>query len=325
MSTGSVTAIRSLKRLEPSDVEARNLLLHLLGTVGAAATADFGTAPEYWFDAGENSGFALSVEGMGLASLDTDLACDMLDAAEPLLQTIEDLLSMTLEPNDLRPRAQIMQGRAASLVATLSSANLTLWMALPPDAVDIGAWRKKAASLPSKPAVVPVQIMVMLSAARLTLDQAASVASGDMLLLARNIPAMVTPAEGVLVDEVNGHFECRSGAFCAGTVFDDGDTEMADDNPEQSSSTAPAFTVPITLRLPGQFIDAGTLAALASGYVLPLSPLVQGLQVDILVGGKRIARGEIVELGDSFAVHIDERLVAAPREEAKDFASEDDG
>jgi flagellar motor switch/type III secretory pathway protein FliN len=144
-----------------------------------------------------------------------------------------------------------------------------------------------------------------------------------LLLLARNIPATIVPVDAIQTDHVDGRFDALCGTFSAGPVFDDGDAEMPDDDREQSGAPA-AFAVPITLRLPGQFIDAATLSALAPGYVLPLSPLVQGLQVDLLVGGQRIARGEIVELGDSFAVHIDERVTPVATQKAPNFAVEDD-
>jgi flagellar motor switch protein FliM len=88
---------------------------------------------------------------------------------------------------------------------------------------------------------------------------------------------------------------------------------MADeDDGLESNGGGGGFTVPVTLRLPEQAVDAATLAALTPGMVIPLSPLVQGLQVDLLVGGRRIARGEIVEMGASFAVHVDESFSSAP-------------
>jgi flagellar motor switch/type III secretory pathway protein FliN len=325
MNAGSVAAIRSLKSINESDANAGNALLHLLGSVGQASLADYVSAPDHWFASRSDVVFAISVEGMAAITADIDLACDMLDAAEPLLQQAEQLLGIELDPHDLQPKRQIMQDFPEALVARIRSADVTLWIAVQPHAEYAVQWQAKAEMLPLHQAAAPVRIRVMLTAARLSLEQAAGIASGDLLLLARNIPAMIVTADDLRLDRIDGHFDCRSGAFGAGAIFDDGDADMADDDLEQSGSTAAAFAVPITLQLPGQFIDASMLVALAPGYVLPLSPLVQGLQVDLLVGGRRIARGEIVEMGDSFAVHIDERLTPAPCGQPADSGAEDEG
>jgi flagellar motor switch/type III secretory pathway protein FliN len=62
--------------------------------------------------------------------------------------------------------------------------------------------------------------------------------------------------------------------------------------------------VPVTVRLPAQHFGAAALAALGQGSTLPLAPLTQGLQVELLVGGRKIAEGEIVEIGDNFGILI---------------------
>ena len=323
MNTGSVAAIRTLKSVEQSDAQAGNALLRLLGNVGTAALTDFASSPDYWFNSGANAAFAIAVDGMAAMTADVDLACDALDAAEPLLQRVEALLGLKLDPRDLQPKARILGDFADGPLARITCADVTLWIALRPDAQDIAQWQAKADALPANQVAAPVRVAVMLTAARLTLEQATGIAAGDLLLLARNIPATIVPVDAIQTDHVDGRFDALCGTFSAGPVFNDGDAEMPDDDREQSRAPA-AFAVPITLRLPGQFIDAATLSALAPGYVLPLSPLVQGLQVDLLVGGQRIARGEIVELGESFAVHIDERVTPVTTPAAPNFAVEDD-
>ncbi len=323
MNSASVAALRSLRSVEVSAAQTGNALLSLLGTIGKAALADFDLAPDYWFVSDANSAFAVAVDGIVVSAADLDLACDALDAAEPLLQQSEALLGVALDPLDLKPKAQIMADFSTALVARIDSPATTLWIALHPDAGHIAQWQAKADSLPVDPATVPIPVMVTLTAARLTPEQAAGMAPGDLLLLARHMPAMLAAVSQDKADPVGGRFDCQSGAFSAGAVFDDGDADMQDDDLEPSGAAA-AFAVPVTLRLPGHSIDAATLAALGPGYVLPLSPLVQGLQVDLLVGGRRIARGEIVELGDNFAVHIDERITQAGAKAAPEPAMEDD-
>ena len=90
------------------------------------------------------------------------------------------------------------------------------------------------------------------------------------------------------------------------------DEERRHDTPE---NTAPAFSVPVTVRLPVQHFDAATLGALREGSSLPIVPLTQGLQVELLVGGRKIATGSIAEIGDSFAVVIDSKVSALTADE----------
>lgn len=325
MSTASVAAVRSLKRIEQADARAANALLSLLSNMGTSALVDYDAAPDQWFVTGNSAAFAISVEGIEMVAADVDVACDALDAAESTLQQAEELLGMEFDPRDLHPVRQIREAYSSALVVRISSADVTLWIALQPDAQDVARWEAKAAEIPANKATRPARINVILTAARLTLEEAAGIDTGDLLLLQRMIPATIIQANMALPDQIDGQFDGRKGAFRAGINFDDEDAEMPDDELEQSGSGTASFAVPITLRLPGQFIDAATLAALAPGYVLPLAPLVQGLQVDLLVGGRRIARGEIVELGDSFAVHIDERVTPASTGDAPNSIQGDGG
>ena len=112
MNTGSVAAIRTLKSVEQSDAQAGNALLRLLGNVGTAALTDFASSPDYWFNSGANAAFAIAVDGMAAMTADVDLACDALDAAEPLLQRVEALLGITLDPRDLQPKPQFAEAAA---------------------------------------------------------------------------------------------------------------------------------------------------------------------------------------------------------------------
>jgi len=79
----------------------------------------------------------------------------------------------------------------------------------------------------------------------------------------------------------------------------------------ESSDAAPSprdFAVPITLRLPEQRVSAAALADLRPGVALPLGPVAEGMMVELLVAGSPLARGELVQLGDRFAVLIESRV-----------------
>ena len=86
---------------------------------------------------------------------------------------------------------------------------------------------------------------------------------------------------------------------------------MPDDMP------ASDFMVPLTIRLPDRMTSAASLSALVPGTTLPLGPLTEGMPVELRVADRLLARGELVQLGDRFAVLIESRAdIADPITEA---------
>ena len=69
------------------------------------------------------------------------------------------------------------------------------------------------------------------------------------------------------------------------------------------------FSVPISIRLPNRMASASELSALRPGATLNIGAVTQGLPVSILVGDQEIAHGELVQVGDQFAVMIEQKAV----------------
>jgi flagellar motor switch/type III secretory pathway protein FliN len=196
-------------------------------------------------------------------------------------------------------------------VFSLSDGDQSVLFAVMADAETAQSWADRAEAMPVDLANILVPVKLSCIAARLAVEDAAGIGAGDLLLLPRRLPATLATANGQIEQ---GHFLTATGNWRMGG-FAEAEDQMADDNDGLESgdvSGGNGFTVPVTLQLPEQAVDAATLAALAPGMVIPLSPLVQGLQVELLVGSRRIARGEIVEMGENFAVHIDESFSSAP-------------
>ncbi len=76
------------------------------------------------------------------------------------------------------------------------------------------------------------------------------------------------------------------------------------DSSEAAGGTL-SLTVPVTVRLPAIGVAAAELATLAEGGTVRLMPLAEGLEVELLVAGRPIATGELVRLGDDFAVLVE--------------------
>lgn len=65
------------------------------------------------------------------------------------------------------------------------------------------------------------------------------------------------------------------------------------------------LSVPVTLRLPDTVVTASELDKLADGGTLELGPVVEGLTVSLSVGGRSIGDGELIRLGDRFAILLE--------------------
>lgn len=236
----------------------------------------------------------LDVQSGDAADLDGQMA--VLARHEPMLAAIEQAIGVTFSPETVE--ADWQEG--------------TRWIELAVEdqicAFGFATEWQDASRLPlasgdaTITASVPLRAALAVRAALLPLGQAETLGAGDLLCLpAGAVSAMLTMAQ-----DPNGHhaiectFTLREGLLAPGH------------NPERtrmSLSTeeggAERFKVPLTVRLPELAIAADEIAALAEGGTIRLRPLVEGLEVDLLVAGQPVASGEIVRLGEDFAVLID--------------------
>jgi flagellar motor switch/type III secretory pathway protein FliN len=74
----------------------------------------------------------------------------------------------------------------------------------------------------------------------------------------------------------------------------------------------------LTIRLPDRMTSAASLSSLAPGTTLALGPLTEGMPVELRVADRLLARGELVQLGDRFAVLIESRADIADPVTAED-------
>jgi flagellar motor switch/type III secretory pathway protein FliN len=64
--------------------------------------------------------------------------------------------------------------------------------------------------------------------------------------------------------------------------------------------------------------SAASLSSLAPGMTLALGPLTEGMPIELRVADRLLARGELVQLGDRFAVLIESRADIADPLTAED-------
>jgi flagellar motor switch/type III secretory pathway protein FliN len=153
-------------------------------------------------------------------------------------------------------------------------------------------WRARAQALSVPAAQMPVLLRVLVRGPRIGIAEAGDLAPGDLILFDAR-PAVTIESEGDAGRD--GQLDFASGNF---TLHPQG-------APMAAEPSSRDFAVPLTLRLPDRATSAAGLAALRPGMALPLGPLTDGMPVELLVAGRPLARGELVQLGDRFAVLIE--------------------
>ncbi|WP_066722159.1 FliM/FliN family flagellar motor switch protein [Sphingomonas pituitosa] len=219
-------------------------------------------------------------------------AAAVLDAAEPLLLALEQALGLHLEPDAIDGASE-----APVLHLALSRDDRTAALLLPCAHPHAGNWIAEAEGLTPPAARLPVVVRLLLQGPRLGIAEASDLAPGDLVLMgARPIATLEAP-----------HFRQSGQVDLPAGIF----TSHPDGAPMESSDAAPSprdFAVPLTLRLPERLTSAAALADLRPGVALPLGPIAEGMPVELLVAGSPLARGELVQLGDRFAVLIESRV-----------------
>lgn len=235
-----------------------------------------------------------------------DDAITLLEQLEQAIATFEMRTGLTFEPIEIG--AEYPSG--------------TLWVAVCGARFGFAPERQQLESLPQPltalmPTSVPVPAKLSFRAASLDMAEAQAIAKGDMLLL----PLAAAAAE-LAVDAAwhngspvrRGRWDPDTGQLAAHSADFSAPKEtktMSEDDPASPGS----FRVPVSITLPDQPVAAGALQSLAEGGTLSLMPLTEGLQVQLTVAGALIATGEIVKLGERFAVLIDHVPTASPPSE----------
>jgi flagellar motor switch/type III secretory pathway protein FliN len=307
--------ISRLPRLEERNAELTNALLSLLASeiedVRAESSASLHSGPGV-FCAAEGISFQLldNANNPLIENVqDVEAVCDALDAADPLLTKIEQQLHISLDP---KSADAVADAKTDVVVISVADEDIVVKIVISTADERAADWIDRAANQSVKLETLPVRLRFELAGPRLALHEVEGFDHGDLMLLPVQISAgldggqigrSVHPA-GVF----GGVFDLKTGNFlCQSAGSEEEQTSNMAINENEGGAFA-GLKVPVSIRLPDHNIDAATLAALRPGGNLVLGPVIQGLQVILSVGGKEVARGEMVEIGDSFAVHIEERF-----------------
>jgi flagellar motor switch/type III secretory pathway protein FliN len=308
--------VSRLPKLDPDRAERTNILLSLFGS-GSHHEFDVLACDQAILhpDAGIfQTARGISFQLLDKAALplvsdldDVESVCDALDIADPLLQFIEQKLHISLDPEQFSAMQAVAED---AVLLYISGQDASVTLVLAKDDERSKYWANLVDNQPIQLVDLPCCVGLELTGPRLVMGDVEGMDRGDLLLLPSQLPACLGGGmvENVVssVDLQNGMFDLKTGLFMnqASGELEGQEHEMGMEN--ESGSFA-GLTVPISIRLPDQHVDAATLSALRPGGNLMLGTVFQGMKVILSVGGKELARGEMVEIGDSFAVHIESR------------------
>jgi type III secretion protein Q len=303
-------ALRVLDPAHQAAAERLALLLERAGGDGykvrAAILREPGAGP-WWVGDG---GPAVRIDAIGdrPALLHVDRITEVVtafEAVEPLLDRIEALTGWVIEPGGSAdvPGDDTVIIALDTLRGDIPYARLAL--AIPTALVSAQADSPVA---PDQLRDVPLPARLVARAADLSIDDAGALATGDLLILVDGGWGATLTLAGL--GDVAAILDPATGKLVHAPAWNGRDATLSDDEPTAADQMR-ALRVPVAVRLPDVAVTAGDLASLREGGTLPLGAVTAGLAVELLVGGRPIASGEIVRLGDRFAVHVD-RLAPAP-------------
>jgi predicted RecA/RadA family phage recombinase len=242
-----------------------------------------------------------------------------LDAAEPILSEIEVRTGLALDP--VESVGSIPSNSLIFEVLTEDQHHI-MRLALSPDFVAQPSLNRLFDAVETDWSQVPVAFEVAVAGPALSIEAASEIDSGDLILIGGTATAarIAWPIGDVALGSdhasmASGRFDIFSGAFIVNRV---GDTMTVGE-----ANGANGFSVPITIRLPNRMTSAAELSAMRPGTAINIGAVTHGLPVSILIADQEIARGELVQVGDQFAVLIEQKIVQVePQTEATHATAE---
>lgn len=286
-----IDGLTALRRINPDDAALGAALCMLLRASGMTVRPVAAPAHDAMFMTQGGLGFVIdSINGqtpqLSPSRLTETVAA--LDVSDPLLVDVEAALGLSLDATDMGQSATIAVG------IHVARDDIGLTLAVPRNHANRADWIARAATMTPSAPHLPVIVSLFISGPRLTVADTNDLSSGDLLLIAQSATATLQTAYS---PAISGAFNFSTGQF----MHSQTGAIMSDD------TLATDFLVPLTIKLPDRMTSAASLADLVPGTTLPLGPLTEGMPVELRVADRLLARGELVQLGNRFAVLIEDR------------------
>lgn len=279
----------ALPQLDPDHINWARAAAQRLATAGfdAAITTARGDDRSHWYR-GDRLAFA-PLAPAPLIGAPADELIAVLSANEAVLSIIEQALGIAAEFAAYAPLGEdvpVITLRRDGAV----QARIAVIAPLEP--------------LPAPPPMALARLACI--AARLSLADAERLAGGDMLVLAHGPWPLVEEEGNALIAPGLPPlgFDAATGKIMP--VFAPTSTGSQGAPFVMPTSETPAgLTVPVVVHLADLAITQADLARLNETGTFDLGAVSDGLTATLLIGGRRIGQGDIVRLGDRFAVLLD--------------------
>ena len=243
-----------------------------------------------------------------------------IDAAEGIISQIEKRTGIALEP-----AATVSATHEDALNFEIATADRQsiLQLALLPDFTPPPAARIMFDALAIDWTQVTISYETHIAGPMLPIASAAGLNVGDLLIIGGSMTSArigwTLPTAEADIQNMAGRYDLLNGTFTANrSGVDMTNGEMSG----TGGNTQVDFSVPLTIRLPNRSAAAADLSAMRVGTTLNIGAVTQGLPVSVLVADQEIARGELVQVGDQFAVLIEHKVVHAQPEPILDGDAE---
>ncbi len=290
-----------LPRIAPGMAGLRTLLLAALDgvTVGdATLTAEtVELAPEGgWIVFDTEPGPLL----LRLSANDPLAAADALGAGEPLVVAIEAALGL-----ELMPTALVQRPAPDAVVIALVYGVTRAWLAVAPTLPLAPPLR---ADVRAEFGTLELPVVVSIAGPLLCSFEMAALAPGDLLLLSADAPVTLATAERT----AHGRFTPAPPRMRVLSISDLSPETPMSIEPDTAAATPDGSTmanhpIPLMVELASITVPLSTLSGLAPGSVLSLGPAGESLPVRLTVGGRAVAIGELVAVGEGYGVLIEKR------------------
>jgi flagellar motor switch/type III secretory pathway protein FliN len=285
----------ALAQLDPQQIGWARAAAARLAAAGfeTSVTPVQGDDAEHWYQ-GAQFDFAPLAEPI-LRGAPAEHLMHLLSANEAVLAEIEQALGLAAEFSSCGPRS----GHAPAITLRRDGAAVARIVVLAPV-------EPFPAPLP------PVLAPLICNAARLPMTEAELLVGGDMVLLLQGPwPLADAAGDALVAPELPAlGFDPVRGAIVPLLAAPPPSVQGAS-SPMTSAPSLSGLTVPVAVHLADIAVSQADLARMGETGTLDIGAVSEGLRVVLSIGGRPIGHGEIVRLGDRFAVLLEQAPPAA--------------
>lgn len=236
-----------------------------------------------------------------------DVLTQALDAADPILSVIESLTGFVLDPIEM---VNAHPDKHAILeISRINEADRIL-IACPLEIQEISEFDQLLNSNLIDLSEASVEYDLFIKLSNLDLDDIADLSTDDLVILGNGAANTSVKWQGINGDQftIHGIYDFISGEFVGDVAkIQESIIDGIENSDPASQGSKTLFPVSLLVCVKRLKAEAKKLAESQSGATIALGRLVPGTKVSIIFGQKDIFIGRLCQIGDHFAVSIDQK------------------